>query len=82
MVSGPSRSYLWILSRTTSLDQDIYSKLVSKTVEWGFDTTKLIAVKHDRTAANPLSEGRAKMATNAANTLTPCLCLYCLPHCW
>ena len=48
MVSGPSRFYLWILSRTTSLDQDIYSKLVSKAAEWGFDTTKLIAVKHDR----------------------------------
>jgi apolipoprotein D and lipocalin family protein len=71
MVSGPSRSYLWILSRTTLLDEAIYSRLVTRAAELGFDTTKLIQVKHDRTAGNPL-EGRAKMATNAANTLTPC----------
>jgi len=72
MVSGPSLSYLWILSRTTLLDEDIFIRLETRAAELGFDTTKLIRVKHDRTAANPLSEGRAKMATNAANTLTPC----------
>ncbi len=72
MVSGPSRSYLWILSRTTLLDEAIYSRLVTRAAELGFDTSKLIRVKHDRTAENPLSEGKAKMATNAANRLTPC----------
>ena len=72
MVSGPSRSYLWILSRTTLLDETIYSRLVTRAAELGFDTTKLIRVKHDRTAENPLSEGSAKMTRNAANTLTPC----------
>ena len=72
MVSGPSRSYLWILSRTTLLDEAIYSRLVTRAAELGFDISKLIRVKHDRTAENPLSEGRAKMTTNAANTLTPC----------
>ena len=72
MVSGPNLSYLWILSRTTLLDEDIFIRLETRAAELGFDTTKLIRVKHDRTAANPLSEGRAKMATNAANTLTPC----------
>jgi len=71
MVSGPSRSYLWILSRTTLLDEAIYSRLVTRAAELGFDTSKLIRVKHDRTAENPL-EGRAKMARNAANRLTPC----------
>ena len=72
MVAGPSLSYLWILSRTTALNEAIYARLVSRAAELGFDTTKLIRVKHDRTAENPLSEGRAKMTTNAANTLTPC----------
>ena len=72
MVSGPNLSYLWILSRTTLLDEDIFIRLETRAAELGFDTTKLIRVKHNRTAANPLSEGRAKMATNAANTLTPC----------
>jgi len=49
MVSGPSRSYLWILSRTMTLDEAIYLKLVNKAAALGFDTTGLIRVKHDRT---------------------------------
>lgn len=48
MVAGPNRSYLWILSRTPWLDETILSNLKSKAAEWGFKTTELIAVKHDR----------------------------------
>jgi len=58
MVSGPSLSYLWILSRIPLLDEAIYSSLVTRAAELGFDTTKLMRVKHDRTAENHLSEGR------------------------
>lgn len=47
MVSGPSRSYLWILSRSKILDDNIYAELVSKASELGFDTKKLIKVEHD-----------------------------------
>ena len=72
MVSGPSRSYLWILSRTTELDEAIYSGLVSRAAELGFDTTELVRVKHDRTAKNLLPGEKAKMASKAANKLTPC----------
>ena len=56
MVSGPSFSYLWILSRTTELDEAIYSRLVNTAAELGFDTAKLIWVKHDRTAKILLPE--------------------------
>lgn len=48
MVAGPSRSYLWLLSRSKTLDESIYSDLVSRAEEWGFDTEKLIRVKHDK----------------------------------
>ena len=48
MVSGPKRSYLWILCREKTLDQDALSELVSKAKDWGFETDKLIYVKHDR----------------------------------
>ena len=48
MVAGPNRSYLWILSRTTSLDETILADLKSKAAKWGFDTSELIAVRHDR----------------------------------
>jgi len=48
MVAGPNRSYLWILSRATSLDESILSNLMDKAAEWGFETSELIAVRHDR----------------------------------
>ena len=48
MVTSSSRDYLWILSRTPNLDQNIYLNLVEKAKNWGFDTSKLIMVKHNR----------------------------------
>lgn len=48
MVAGPNLSYLWILSRSTSLDETILSNLTDKAAEWGFNTAELIAVEHDR----------------------------------
>jgi len=53
MVSGPSRSYLWILSREKRLDEKILADLVGKAKEWGFETEKLIFVAHD-SASNDL----------------------------
>jgi len=72
MVSGPSLSYLWILSRTTALNEAIYSKLVSRAAESGFDTTELIRVKHDRTTEILLPEKEIKMGSKAANMFAPC----------
>jgi apolipoprotein D and lipocalin family protein len=72
MVSGPSRAYLWILSRTTKLDEATYLKLVSRAAALGFDTTGLKRVKHDRTAEIQLPGEDTKMASKATNKLTPC----------
>lgn len=46
MVTGPSRSYLWILSREKELDASIKADLISQAEAWGFDTDKLIIVDH------------------------------------
>jgi apolipoprotein D and lipocalin family protein len=46
MVAGPNRSYLWILSRETTLAPDVLSDLVDKARQWGFATDKLIYVDH------------------------------------
>ncbi len=46
MVAGPSRSYLWILSREPSLDPAVAADLVEKARRWGFETGKLIFVEH------------------------------------
>jgi apolipoprotein D and lipocalin family protein len=72
MVSGPSRSYLWILSRDTVLGEAIYSRLVARAGESGFDTSALIRVVHDRNAKILFPEGATKMHSKTANKLTPC----------
>lgn len=45
MVSGPNKSYLWILSRAPQLPYPIKQHLVARAKEMGFDTDKLIFVK-------------------------------------
>ena len=47
MVTGPSRSYLWILTRNKTLEESIYAELVSQADAWGFDTKKLIRPEHN-----------------------------------
>lgn len=47
MVAGPSRSYLWILSRDKMLDPTIVAELVARAKQWDFDTEKLIYVEQD-----------------------------------
>ena len=48
MVTGSSRSYLWILSRNNMLDQKIVAELVARAKQWDFDMEKLIYVEHDK----------------------------------
>jgi apolipoprotein D and lipocalin family protein len=45
LISGPDRSYLWILSRTPQMVQASQKRLVEKATALGFDTGKLIFVE-------------------------------------
>lgn len=47
MVTGPTRSYLWILSRTPELDQAIIAELIEKAENLGFAVDELIFVEQD-----------------------------------
>ena len=47
LVCGPDKSYLWILARSPELDKNIINRLMSRALSLGFDTGKLIFVKHD-----------------------------------
>ena len=49
-VSGPDTSYLWLLSRTPQLQQEILEKFKRISKELGFDTSKLIFVNQDENA--------------------------------
>lgn len=46
LVCGPNLSYLWILARDPNLDQKTVDGLVSNASLLGFETDKLIFVKH------------------------------------
>lgn len=46
VVGHPNRKYLWILSRTPHLDEELYLKLVDRIGENNFDISKLIKTKH------------------------------------
>jgi apolipoprotein D and lipocalin family protein len=47
LVSGPDKSYLWILARRPKLDKVVLDGLIAKAATAGFDTSKLIFVDHD-----------------------------------
>jgi apolipoprotein D and lipocalin family protein len=44
LVGSSSDKYLWILSRTPRMDEQVYSKLVEKADSLGYDVSKLIKV--------------------------------------
>ena len=46
MISGPDRSYLWILARTPELGQATVNRLVEQAAGLGFDSEQLIFVDH------------------------------------
>ena len=46
MISGPDKSYLWILARTPTLEQGILDRLVNQAADLGFDNEQLIYVDH------------------------------------
>ena len=47
MISGPDKSYLWLLSRTPTMEPALQQRLVDKARGLGFDTSKLIYVKQN-----------------------------------
>ena len=45
-VSGPDLSYLWLLSRSPTLPQEIVDLFIKRSKELGFNTDELIFVEH------------------------------------
>ena len=46
-ISGPNNDYLWLLSRTASVEPDILEKFVSLSKERGFNTEEIIYVEQN-----------------------------------
>ena len=47
-VSGPDLSYLWLLSRTPEISEDVFNDFTEKSESLGFDTRKLIIVNQKK----------------------------------
>lgn len=47
LVGDPSREYLWVLARSKSLDETIYTSLLDHAKKEGFDTQKILEVEQD-----------------------------------
>ncbi len=47
LICGPSKSYLWILSRSPKIKEDIKDSLMKKAAALGFDTGNLIFVNQE-----------------------------------
>lgn len=48
LIAGKNLDYLWILSRSKTIPEEIKSSYLKIAKEIGYDTSKLIWVKHDR----------------------------------
>ena len=47
LVCGPAREFLWILSRSREMDEETLRELVEFAADLGFETDRLIYVRHD-----------------------------------
>ncbi|MFO7570904.1 MAG: lipocalin family protein [Smithellaceae bacterium] len=48
LVCGPNRSYFWLLARSPDMEDDVKKRLIARAAALGFDTHKLIYVRHSR----------------------------------
>ena len=48
LVAGPNKSYLWLLSRTPTMDPAKQRELIAEAKALGFDTAKLVYVEQDQ----------------------------------
>jgi apolipoprotein D and lipocalin family protein len=53
LVSGPSRDYLWLLSRSREMPTDLRDRLVAQARALGFPVDQLITVDHGPPACGP-----------------------------
>lgn len=47
LVSGPDKSYLWLLARSPDIKKDLKDRLIAKAAKLGFDTHKLIYAQYE-----------------------------------
>jgi len=48
LVGEPSREYLWVLSRTPTLPENVYQQVLKQAQEQGFNVTKLLRTSQEK----------------------------------
>ena len=48
VVGHPSRRYFWILSRTPTMDENLYASLIQKATQLGYDASRIQKTVHDQ----------------------------------
>ena len=56
LIAGRNLKYLWLLSRNKTMPEEIKSQYLKKAEQIGYDTSKLVWVKHDK--INPYLNGK------------------------
>lgn len=56
LIAGNNLKYLWILSRTKTIPEDVKQQYLEVAKKIGYDTSKLLWIKHDRNNNPFLSE--------------------------
>lgn len=46
VVGHPNKKYLWILSKTIPMEEEIYNHIIQKVSDMGFNTSLLVKTKH------------------------------------
>ena len=46
VVGEPNREYLWILSRSPSMDPGMYARILDRITQQGYDSSKLVRTRH------------------------------------
>jgi len=52
MVGSPDRSYLWLLSRTPTMDSLVYQQLIQQAESQGFEVSALVETEHGEESAS------------------------------
>ncbi len=56
LIGSPSRKYLWILSKTKTMDESEYNKMIEKASQQGFKVEELVRVEHNCDSLDKLSQ--------------------------
>jgi apolipoprotein D and lipocalin family protein len=69
VVGTPSRNYLWIISRSPTMDEELYSRVVQHAAEQGYDVSELERTLHPEQLEDGSSSARERAGLEQQDAL-------------